>query len=337
MNFHQNLARFFAPTDIVWMVNDARVVPSKGLRERLRRSDVLDLVLERGDAIVVPTFGFVRDPTGAAGLAIPSLDSSRHSLGLSSTEGASDGVAQNEFDELANYDLRAHYETLPLSPPHWPTKKSALVSLVSTRPGSIESPSPATLALFDESWDLNRGPTNWYLWRKAASDPRLGELPDAGGGLGLGVDGSIGGGKDVYRVAEYDLHYAPNVVMSQKGQPWCTERFEHLQSACVYQVYLSGAELWVLPDEWAFTLQEVEEGDGRVERNPAGKLKVHCINRSIDQRKLIGLCSRNRTRLRLDYSANSIKRRVCTTVENSCRFRCGIPTKRSIFERLANE
>ena len=266
MNFHQNLARFFAPTNVVWMVNDARIVPSKGLRERLRRSDVLELMLEKGDAIVVPTFAFARESAGS----IPTLDSSRATLGLPPTQGSFVGVAENEFEILADYNVRAYYDTIPLSPPRWPTKKAALLPLVTIR--------PRTLALHDEAWDLNRGPTNWVLWRKAADDSRLADRPEAGGGLGLGPDSAIGGGNNPYRVAEYDLHYSPSIVMSQKGQPWCTERFEQLQSACVYQVYLSGAELWVLPDEWAFTLRPLEQREEGF-LDPAVKLKVrrsHC-------------------------------------------------------------
>lgn len=78
----------------------------------------------------------------------------------------------------------------------------------------------------------------------------------------------------MYKVIDYDLHYAPNVVMSKRGQPWCTERFENMQAACVYQMYLSGAELWVLPDQWIYTLEVMEKGTEETKVDPAEKLKV---------------------------------------------------------------
>mgnify|MGYP001608951364 FL=1 len=188
-------------------------------------------------------------------------------------------VGEDEFELLAAENVLALHETLPLSPDQWPQKKSALVSLVNTRVGTPESPTPASLALFDARWDLNRGPTNWYLWRKASTDPRLVDKAERGGGLGLGVDGTIGGGTDVYRVVDYDLHYAPNVVMSKRGQPWCSERFEHLQAACTYQMYLSGADLWVLPDEWTFTVEVLEKSPEGTKIDPAEKLKVRSWRR----------------------------------------------------------
>lgn len=274
MNFHHNLARFFAKTEVVWMVGDARMMPSVGLRERLRSEEIRGLVLEGGDAVVVPTFGFVRDPTGGSEANIPSLADSRLALGLSATSSPWDGHGEAEFDLVAGSIVKAHFDTLPLSPPQWPTKKSLLVSLVSTRPGTPEAPTRASMALYDEAWDLNRGPSNWYLWRKSITDPRLHESPEAGGGTGIGVEGTVGGGSAVYRVTDYDLHYSPHIVISQKGQPWCTERFEQLGAACVYQIYLSGAEMWVVPDEWSFTLEVIEKPDERIKENPALKLKV---------------------------------------------------------------
>lgn len=280
-NFHVNLARFFAPTDMVFLVGDARVVPSPGLKRRLQVEAIRELVLERGDAVVVPTFGFIRDPTGDSNdPKMPSLHDLRAKLDLplpsSSSSGAWSGVSASEFPLLAAEHILALHASLPLPPSQWPTKKQALVSMINTRLPSPDSPTSARLALFDRRWDLNHGPTNWYLWRKSSADPHLRDEPEAGGGVGLGVDGQVGGGRELYRVVDYDLHYAPNVVVSRKGQPWCTERFEQMQSACVYQMYLSGAEMWVLPDEWTFTVEVVEKKPEGWKEDPAEKLKVRC-------------------------------------------------------------
>ena len=74
--------------------------------------------------------------------------------------------------------------------------------------------------MWDASWDANRGPSNWPLWRKTSDDPHLLESADNGGGATLGLDGTIGGGTDLYRITDYDLHYAPSVVIGKNQQPW---------------------------------------------------------------------------------------------------------------------
>ncbi|GAA5832338.1 hypothetical protein JCM11251_006414 [Rhodosporidiobolus azoricus] len=280
-NYQLNLARFFAQTDVVFLVGDARVTPSGGLRRKLTAPGIRRLVIDRGDALVVPTFGFVRDPTGEP-TSLASLPDMRAKLGLIAEETEEEetapvdpyaGVAANEFAPLAAEHLHSLVESLPLAQEDWPTRKQQLVSLVNTRVPSVESPTTAKLALYDRRWDLNHGPSNWYLWRKSSTDPRLLEPPTSGGGLGLGLDGAVGGGKEVYRVVDYELHYAPLVVVSQKGQPWCTERFDDVRAACVYQMYLSGAEMWVMPDEWVYTLEVLEKKPEGIKEDPAEKLK----------------------------------------------------------------
>ncbi|KAK4698670.1 hypothetical protein P7C70_g7601, partial [Phenoliferia sp. Uapishka_3] len=273
MNYHINLARFFAPTDVVFIVGDARITPSVGLRNRLGSESVRTLVLEKGDAVVVPTFGFVRDRSGESATSrLPTVNDLRAELDLPEG-GAWDGVGEDEFAAIAEKNLHSTLATLPLARPQWPKTKASITSLVSTRVGTIEAPTTAVLALFDKGWDLNHGPTNWYLWRKSSTDPRLLESPDLGGGVGLGVGGGVGGGGEVFRVTDYDLHYSPLVVVSRKGQPWCTERFENMHAACVYQMYLSGAEMWILPDEWAVTVEGTEKVAVSVKEDPAQKLK----------------------------------------------------------------
>lgn len=279
-NYQLNLARFFAQTDIVFLVGDARITPSGGLRSKLTTPSAREVLLERGDAIVVPTFGFIRDPTGQPN-QLPDFAQLRAQLGIGS-EGETvvddfSGVTSDDFDPLASEYIHTLFETLPLAPEDWPTRKQSLVQLVNTRVPSVASPTTARLALFDKRWDLNHGPSNWYLWRKSSTDPRLQEKPSSGGGLGLGIDGGVGGGREPYRVVDYDLHYSPLVAVSKKGQPWCTERFDDLHAACTYQMYLSGAEMWVLPDEWAYTLEVVERKPEGEKEDPAEKLKVRFL------------------------------------------------------------
>lgn len=272
-NFHLNLARFFAPTDIVYIVGDPRIVPSQGLHQRLRAESIQTLILDKGDAIVIPTFGFVRNPSGEPMTKATTAHDIRRRLGYPRS-GTWDGVGADEFESIGQEHVRELDRTLPLPLERWPQKKAALVGLVRTRVGTPDHPSESVLALHDRRWDLNHGPSNWYLWRKSPTDPRLLEPPELGGGIGLGPNGGVGGGRDVFRVTDYDLHYSPSVVVSRKGQPWCTERFEMMPAACVYQMYLSGAEMWVLPDEWAFTVEAVDKFIEPTKEDPAEKLRV---------------------------------------------------------------
>ncbi|GAA5907082.1 uncharacterized protein JCM6883_006132 [Sporobolomyces salmoneus] len=276
LNYQLNLARFFARTDVVFLAGDARLTPSGGLRRRLASPGIRKLVLDRGDAVVVPSFGFIRDPTAdPESNPVPSIDQLRSKLEPENAPSIDpfSGVGPDEFESLANEYVRTMIETLPLKPEEWPSRKQQLVQLVNTRIPSPDTPTTASLALYDRRWDINHGPTNWYLWRKSSVDPRLGDEPTAGGGLGLGLDGTVGGGREVYKVVDYDLHYAPHVVVSKKGQPWCTERFDGVRAACVYQMYLMGAELWVLPDEWVYTLESLEKRPEGDKEDPADKLR----------------------------------------------------------------
>ncbi|KAM0791763.1 hypothetical protein ACM66B_004027 [Microbotryomycetes sp. NB124-2] len=273
-NYQINLARFFAPTDVIFVVADPRVVPSAGLKSRLADETIRQVVIERGDVVAVPTFGFIRDPTGdTSETKFPSLDDLRIRAGLNEVENAPVGVSAAEFEVLASQHILALHESLPLPPSAWPSRKQSLVSQVSTRRPTPEVPTTARIAMFDRRWDVNHGPSNWYLWRKQATDKHLEDEPELGGGVGLGLDGSIGGGRDLYKVVDYDMHYSPALVMSRKGQPWCTERFETMHAACTYQMYLTGAEVWVLPDEWTYTLERIEPKHDGWEEDPADRLK----------------------------------------------------------------
>lgn len=266
-NFQLNTARFFSRTSMVWLVGDARILPSAGLRKRLGADAIAQLVLERADAVVVPTFAVLRRGDESAPEATPTL--------IDQTQG---GMMGADLARAGQRYAAAHRESLPLAYDRWPKKKSTLVGLSSVHPPQSVtapdevSPTGPVFALWDRAWDVNRGPSNWPLWRRSANDARLVEGPEVGGGAGLGVAGGVGGGNEPFRVADYDLHYAPAVVIGREQQPWCTERFGANKAACIYQMYLAGAEMWVMPDEWAFTLEVVDAK--APEPAPADKLQV---------------------------------------------------------------
>ncbi|CAG8438386.1 4791_t:CDS:2 [Ambispora gerdemannii] len=77
------------------------------------------------------------------------------------------------------------------------------------------------MGLQDDGWELGSGPTSLNSWANG----------------------------DLYSIEEYELHYRPNFVSKKGGSiPWCTERFDDNKAACLYQMYITGSELWVIPD-----------------------------------------------------------------------------------------
>ncbi|CAG8546136.1 7373_t:CDS:2 [Funneliformis mosseae] len=95
-----------------------------------------------------------------------------------------------------------------------PQKKDDVVNLVNQH----------KLGLQDYGWEINSGPTCLESWLKA---------------------------NELFHVEEYELHYRPNFVVSKGGQtPWCSERFDDNKAACIFEIYLSGAELYVDPDNF---------------------------------------------------------------------------------------
>ncbi|CAG8652094.1 3313_t:CDS:2 [Funneliformis mosseae] len=83
------------------------------------------------------------------------------------------------------------------------------------------------MGLIDDGWSLNKGPTSYENWLK----------------------------KSIYNISEYDIHYQPNFVVKRGSViPWCTERFdnfEHSKAACLFQMYISGSKLWVIPEAFS--------------------------------------------------------------------------------------
>lgn len=258
-NAHSNLARFFSRTDSVLNLPDARLLPSVGLRRRLM-SDSVTALLAAGDALVVPTFAPLRIVDGKGKL--PSAPT------LTPEQERGEVSAQSQVDDY----VQQYLDTLQLPLADWPTRKAPLVGMSSSKPpesvmGGRPSPAGPLFGMFDRTWELNKGPSNFGLWRRTALDPQL-EVA----GAGLGVDGGVGGGHSVYRIDNYELHYSPLLAHSREGHPWCNERFERNQAACGYAAWLTGAEFWMLPDEWVYTLEAIETPPRDL--TPAEQLRV---------------------------------------------------------------
>lgn len=58
---------------------------------------------------------------------------------------------------------------------------------------------------------------------------------------------------DIYPVTTYQFSYEPYVIFKNQGSPWCDERFSGYGSnkaACLYEMYISGVDYYVLPDDY---------------------------------------------------------------------------------------
>lgn len=98
----------------------------------------------------------------------------------------------------------------------FPTTKSDLLELVDD--GKID--------MFHRAWKKGHGSTNYAKWYQADS---------------------------VYAVTDYNFSYEPYVIYKKEGSPWCDERFIGYganKAACLYEIYLSGIDYEVLPNDF---------------------------------------------------------------------------------------
>ncbi|KAI8098907.1 glycosyl-transferase for dystroglycan-domain-containing protein [Halteromyces radiatus] len=98
----------------------------------------------------------------------------------------------------------------------FPTEKTDLVAQVQDD----------KIDMFHKSWLNGHGATNYSKWYTAS---------------------------DMYKVSDYNFSYEPYVIFKKNDSPWCDERFIGYganKAACLYEIYLSGMEFWVLPDDF---------------------------------------------------------------------------------------
>ncbi|CDH56995.1 glycosyltransferase family 49 protein [Lichtheimia corymbifera JMRC:FSU:9682] len=80
--------------------------------------------------------------------------------------------------------------------------------------------------MFHKAWIKGHGSTNYSHWYES---------------------------DDLYKVTQYDFSYEPYIIYKKEGSPWCPERFIGYganKAACLYEIYLSGIEYWVLPNDF---------------------------------------------------------------------------------------
>ncbi|ORZ06080.1 glycosyl-transferase for dystroglycan-domain-containing protein [Absidia repens] len=99
----------------------------------------------------------------------------------------------------------------------FPTQKNDLVRQVQDE---------EKIDMFHKSWINGHGATNYSKWYTSS---------------------------DMYKVTDYNFSYEPYVIFKKENSPWCDERFIGYganKAACLYEIYLSGMDYWVLPDDF---------------------------------------------------------------------------------------
>ncbi|KAI9320616.1 glycosyl-transferase for dystroglycan-domain-containing protein [Dichotomocladium elegans] len=118
-----------------------------------------------------------------------------------------------------------------------------------TKANLLEEVRSGKLDMFHKSWLRGHGSTNYTKWY--ASD-------------------------EAYKVTDYNFSYEPYIIYKKNGSPWCDERFIGYganKAACLYEIYLSGIDYWVLPDDFLIhQTHEYPEATRRKERQYNRKL-----------------------------------------------------------------
>ncbi|KAJ8657548.1 hypothetical protein O0I10_006850 [Lichtheimia ornata] len=96
-----------------------------------------------------------------------------------------------------------------------------------TKKELISSKHDDKIDMFHRTWTRGHGSTNYSHWYDATQP---------------------------YKVTDYNYSYEPYVIVRKhKETPWCPERFVGYganKAACLYEIYLSGIEYWVLPQDF---------------------------------------------------------------------------------------
>ncbi|KAI8145869.1 glycosyl-transferase for dystroglycan-domain-containing protein [Fennellomyces sp. T-0311] len=121
----------------------------------------------------------------------------------------------------------------------FPTSKSAM----------LEEVNAGKLDMFHRNWLKGHGSTNYTKWYESS---------------------------EVYKVIDYNFSYEPYIIYKKEGSPWCDERFIGYganKAACLYEIFLSGIDYWVLPNDFLIhQTHEYPEATRRKERQYNRKL-----------------------------------------------------------------
>ncbi|KAF8976187.1 hypothetical protein BGZ46_008470 [Entomortierella lignicola] len=185
-NLHRNLARFFARSDFVLLLDADGSLPATDVALSFKENPQWMEKLKTGNVFVLP--GFVVSTTES------NATLSQESTGL---------VPVLKANEL-------------------PTEKTSLLELV--HEGKV--------VLSEKTWKRTIRNVDFNTW---ATQTRLSAIQN------------------------YDPFFGPSVVIRRDKMLWCPERFGNNQAACLFELYLSGADFWVLPKDFTINGSERNE------------------------------------------------------------------------------
>ncbi|KAF9934195.1 hypothetical protein BGZ75_009975 [Mortierella antarctica] len=181
-NLHRNLARFFARTDFVLLMDSDGSLPVTDVAKSFKDDPQWTEKLRTGNVFVLPGFNVSM-------------------------------VEPNERSNRDNVDSN-NAELVPaLNQAGIPTSKESLLQEVQD----------GRIVLSEKTWKKTIRNVDFNTW---ATQTRLSAIQN------------------------YDPYFSPSVIIRRDKMLWCPERFGNNHAACMFELYLSGADFWVLPNDF---------------------------------------------------------------------------------------
>ncbi|KAF9930901.1 hypothetical protein FBU30_011099 [Linnemannia zychae] len=177
-NLHRNLARFFARSDYVLLLDSDGSLPMTNVAKSFEQHPQWMEKLRTGNVFVLPGFNVSSVPT--------------------------------QQDEAADSDAGL---APALSVANLPVDKESLLGYI--RDGQV--------SLSDKTWKKTIRNVDFHAW---ATQTRLNAIQN------------------------YDPYFSPSVILRRDKMLWCPERFGDNHAACMFELYLSGADFWMLPNDF---------------------------------------------------------------------------------------
>ncbi|KAK3814889.1 MAG: hypothetical protein J3Q66DRAFT_284356 [Benniella sp.] len=179
-NVHRNLARFFARTDFVLLLDADGSLPATDVAKSFKEYPTWMDKLRTGNVFVLPGFDEAPSVEDASGLA-----------------------------PVLNYS-------------QLPKDKSTLLTMV--HDGQV--------VLSEKTWKRTIRNVDFNTWATRTM---------------------------LSAIQNYDPYFGPSVIIRRDKMLWCPERFGNNQAACLFELYLSGADFWVLPKDFTINGGERKE------------------------------------------------------------------------------
>ncbi|KAI7816939.1 hypothetical protein BC939DRAFT_403259 [Gamsiella multidivaricata] len=176
-NLHRNIARFFARSDYVLLLDSDGSLPMTDVAKSFANYPQWMDKLRAGNVFVLPGFN--------VSMTSPVDEEQNTNAGL--------------VPALAQASL--------------PTDKESLLDFVRT----------GQVVLSEKTWKRTIRNVDFNTW---ATQTRLSAIQN------------------------YDPYFSPSVVIRRDKMLWCPERFGNNHAACMFELYLSGADFWVLPNDF---------------------------------------------------------------------------------------